>query len=608
MLILMVRSWSRPICSRKPEILNFTVSALPFYVIQRDWLVMSAPSVVAPKATFSTYSEVWVALENKCNSKWQSGKIIRTMLNFTVPGGNKFWRSQTPLKDEYAHLLMREQFDWCEDVENDIVMKDKSIAMDTDIPTVNTENLTVSSTDHGTATEPDGEYLQLPINHHCLENTKDDAASTCSATNDQYPQFPVDRNRSNCANDDIAVDITSTGPTTGHHVGDEYAQLPVHRDSDEEKSYLAVHNELPNANNGPVTAAKLDDSCVDLPHPEAFELVDTVTNGPVTAVELGDSHTHLPHPDEFDLVDNDENDLDMDVEDLEIDHKRHNTTDGPVAAGELVFIPTPSSTTSSRSCILTVVSPYRNMQTLSSFTARHSIFAEDTNPTDPLNHEPEMSITTKSSHDIGDTPQPVERIQGLDPQTPASISESVQASEPDTPPFSEEFINEYEYRSIVGSQDESIHHWNWFGCPVYNRSSTPPAVSLAVVQATPKVPKGRDELRVSSMMNRAIRYIDPVIVRLDSENEAILQVHGSEMVEACGQITYTHYSLHGNWMTDDFSMRRRIVPDVGTPSDGHLPLVMGFLRMGLSFLGASGCGGELNWLLPARALAASPGS
>ncbi|OQE32907.1 hypothetical protein PENFLA_c001G07641 [Penicillium flavigenum] len=101
--------------------------------------------------------------------------------------------------------------------------------MDTDVPIVDTGNLAASSTDYATAIEP----------------------------NDEYPQFPVDRNRSNCANNDIAVDITSTGPTTRPNVGDEYVQLHVHRDSDEDKSYLAVHNELPNANNGPVTAVEL---------------------------------------------------------------------------------------------------------------------------------------------------------------------------------------------------------------------------------------------------------------------------------------------------------------------------------------------------------------
>jgi hypothetical protein len=141
-------------------------------------------------------------------------------------------------------------------------------------------------------------------------------------------------------------------------------------------------------------------------------------------------------------------------------------------------------------------------------------------------------------------------------------------------------LNEYEYRAIVGSHDENIHHWNWFGCPVYTRSTTPPPVSLAFIQAEPKAPKGNDELRVNSILNRAIRYIDPVIIVLDRENEGILQTHGTAMVEACHDNTYTHYSLYGNWMTDDFSMRRMIIPDAGTPGNGQFTIGNGLFGIG----------------------------
>ncbi|CAG7965840.1 unnamed protein product [Penicillium nalgiovense] len=417
--------------------------------------------------------------------------------------------------------------------------------------------------------------LHIPSLFELINISKPHSRSE-SIMDGQYPHFPVDRNQSNCANDDIAVDITSTGPTTGSNVGDEYAQLPFHRDSDEDQSYLAIDNELPNANNGPVTAVKLDVSCVDLPHPDTFDFVEdanndipmntedlaidnglhTINNGPVTAVELHDSYSGLPHPETFNLVEDVEDDVAMDVEDLELGNERHTTSNGPVTAVEL---------------------EHANAQLIHRETLD---FAEDTNPTDPLSHRPEMSITTKSSHEIGDIPQPVERSHGLDPQTPASIPESVQASVVDSPPFSEEFISEYEYRSIVGSQDESIHHWNWFGCPVYNRSTTPPAVSLAFMQAEPKVPKGSDGLRVHSIMNRAIQYIDPVIIKLDSRNEEVLQMHGSEMVQECGEITYTHYSLHGTWMKDDFSIRRMIVPDAGTPGNSQFAIGNGLFETG----------------------------
>ena len=79
-------------------------------------------------------------------------------------------------------------------------------------------------------------------------------------------------------------------------------------------------------------------------------------------------------------------------------------------------------------------------------------------------------------------------------------------------------------------------------------------------------------------MSRAIHRIDPVILRVNRGNEAVLQMHGSALVEACNGDTYNHYSLHGNWMNDGFAMRQIIVPDVaGTPavsstSDGNFAI------------------------------------
>ena len=83
------------------------------------------------------------------------------------------------------------------------------------------------------------------------------------------------------------------------------------------------------------------------------------------------------------------------------------------------------------------------------------------------------------------------------------------------------------------------------------------------MQARPKAPRGREKLRVNSIMNRAIEYIDPVIIKVDRGDEGLLQMYGSAMIEACDGLTYTHYSLHGNWMSDDFLKRRSIVPDAG---------------------------------------------
>lgn len=181
-----------------------------------------------------------------------------------------------------------------------------------------------------------------------------------------------------------------------------------------------------------------------------------------------------------------------------------------------------------------------------------------------MDNQPEINTATESSDELLDSAQPVQPSQLLDVPNSISTSEPVQAQTL-SPDESDEFFDEYHYRSVVGDHDSEIHHWNWFGQPVYEPTTTPPAVSLAFMQARPKAPKGRDRLRVTSIMNRAILQIDPVILKVDRGNEAILEMHGSAMIQACDGLSYIHYSLHGNWINDDFSMRRMTVPDAGWP-------------------------------------------
>ncbi|KAJ5177995.1 Major facilitator superfamily domain general substrate transporter [Penicillium coprophilum] len=172
--------------------------------------------------------------------------------------------------------------------------------------------------------------------------------------------------------------------------------------------------------------------------------------------------------------------------------------------------------------------------------------------------------------------QLIDPFQGLEVPVSTKIQEPPQIQQPlqqQEPLHPEVCTNEYQYRSTFGGSEETIHHWNWFGQPVYSSTATPPAVSLAFMQAKPKVPQGRDELRVSSILNRAIHYIDPVILKSDRENEAVLQMHGSAMIHACDGITYTHYSIHGSWIKDDFSKRKMTVPDIGVPLASQLFVV-----------------------------------
>lgn len=81
-------------------------------------------------------------------------------------------------------------------------------------------------------------------------------------------------------------------------------------------------------------------------------------------------------------------------------------------------------------------------------------------------------------------------------------------------------------------------------------------------------------------MNRANLYIDPVILRIDRRNEEILQMYGSAMMEVYDGHTYTHYSLHGNWLSDDFSKRQMIVPDAGSLVVRGSPISNGIFVIG----------------------------
>lgn len=233
-------------------------------------------------------------------------------------------------------------------------------------------------------------------------------------------------------------------------------------------------------------------------------------------------------------------DIPMGTEDLA-------SNSGPVTAAELVFIPTTSSPTS-----------LRPLKTDCDHTIQGDTYSQ-------LSH----SQTSNLANDVETT---LAMNHGLEVNAVATSSN--------------EFIDEYEYRALIGREDPAIHHWNWFGWPVYGPTTTPPAVSLAFMQAEPKVPQGSHQLRVASIMNRAIHQIDPVILRVNSGNEALLQMHGSALVEACNDHAYNHYSLHGNWVNDDFAMRQMIVPDlagipaVGSTSHGRFAIGNGIFENG----------------------------
>ncbi|KAJ5747309.1 uncharacterized protein N7511_009005 [Penicillium nucicola] len=128
--------------------------------------------------------------------------------------------------------------------------------------------------------------------------------------------------------------------------------------------------------------------------------------------------------------------------------------------------------------------------------------------------------------------------------------------------------------------DDSIHHYNWLCNPVYERSATPPAVSFACIQAGPKILPVRDRYRVQSIMNRTATFLDPVGLLLESGDDPILKMRGSQLEQACHGRAFKMYSVHGSWMRDNKEDTGSIIEDTGTTQlyrSSTLAVANGFL-------------------------------
>ena len=123
---------------------------------------------------------------------------------------------------------------------------------------------------------------------------------------------------------------------------------------------------------------------------------------------------------------------------------------------------------------------------------------------------------------------------------------------------SREFVS----RALMVDMADSIHHFNWRGSPVYEYSSTPPAISLLYLLSDPKVPKQSDELRFQSILTRATIYIDPVLVALDGGWDD-LNTKGFELVRFATGRTSKFYTPHGKWIHDNKEKNDQTILDDG---------------------------------------------
>lgn len=114
----------------------------------------------------------------------------------------------------------------------------------------------------------------------------------------------------------------------------------------------------------------------------------------------------------------------------------------------------------------------------------------------------------------------------------------------------QEVYNTFGWRRYSVDIESRIHHFNWFGEPVYQRSSTVPADSLAIILAEPKVPESTGDMRVQALFRRAWTFLDVVVVALENAQRHLLLRRGSQLQQAVTNLTYKYYTTHGRWTID----------------------------------------------------------
>ncbi|KAI2239273.1 hypothetical protein LOZ14_002643 [Ophidiomyces ophidiicola] len=97
------------------------------------------------------------------------------------------------------------------------------------------------------------------------------------------------------------------------------------------------------------------------------------------------------------------------------------------------------------------------------------------------------------------------------------------------------------------ARDPGIHHFNWLGRPVSERSHTPPEVSLVVITSSPK-PWMHDISRAGAMMRQALTYVDPVLFKGDKS--ILSRFRGHALMQALRGRVCQFYTPNGTWQKD----------------------------------------------------------
>ncbi|CAI7664736.1 unnamed protein product [Penicillium bialowiezense] len=109
-------------------------------------------------------------------------------------------------------------------------------------------------------------------------------------------------------------------------------------------------------------------------------------------------------------------------------------------------------------------------------------------------------------------------------------------------------MTEWSLREAQTKKYPRIHHYCWYGRPVFHSVRTPPEESLAVIHAEPKYPSGSAKYRITSILNRAMTLVDPVIVDIDRFDYDLWDQSGSDLIKSVNGRVRKLYSPHGQWM------------------------------------------------------------
>ncbi|KAI9367873.1 hypothetical protein BJX61DRAFT_262782 [Aspergillus egyptiacus] len=168
---------------------------------------------------------------------------------------------------------------------------------------------------------------------------------------------------------------------------------------------------------------------------------------------------------------------------------------------------------------------------------------------------------------------------GLFPE-PETAVDNTQANPADGEP-SPTYKSAFELRnSIVKAEGgHKIHHFNWAGNPVYERSGTDPQISLWFMLTTPKLPyagqTNQGGLWKRCIIKRAMMFIDPVIV--DCPQGTDIPRYPPSLTRYAKDRTFKFYSRHGWWTADKRERSSR-------EDEGYDDVLLGNTKVGRGYV------------------------